>query len=167
MIKPIGIYHIGIPVDDIQRAEVFYTKTLGMTVADRLGEAGARLTRLKCGDADVVLFQRPRPLERNTLKEDGISHQAFEVPPEKFDDAVAFLKDQGCYHAGPVVRASGRAAPRLAIVSCVRGSCKNSGDRIRRSRENGNPELFEFPGFRGALALASVPGMTPNYVKSV
>ena len=31
MIEPIGIYHIGIPVDDIQRAEVFYTKTLGMT----------------------------------------------------------------------------------------------------------------------------------------
>ena len=53
MIEPIGIYHIGIPVDDIQRAEVFYTKTLGMTVADRLGEAGARLTRLKCGDAGV------------------------------------------------------------------------------------------------------------------
>jgi catechol-2,3-dioxygenase len=109
MIEPIGIYHIGIPVDDIQRAEGFYTKILGMTVADRLGEAGARLTRLKCGDADVVLFQRPRPLERNTLEEDGISHQAFEVPPEKFDDAVAFLKEQGCYHAGPVVRASGRA----------------------------------------------------------
>ena len=87
----------------------FYTKILGMTVADRLGESGARLTRLKCGDADVVLFQRPRPLERNTLKEDGIAHQAFEVPPEKFDDAVAFLKTQGCYHAGPVERASGRA----------------------------------------------------------
>ena len=38
MIESIGIYHIGIPVDDIQRAENFYTKTLGMTVADRLGE---------------------------------------------------------------------------------------------------------------------------------
>ena len=109
MIEPIGIYHIGIPVDDIDRAEGFYTKILGMKVADRIGEAGARLVRMKAGDADVVLFQRPRPLKRNTLQEDGITHQAFEVRPETFDDAVAFLKSQGYYHDGPVVRASGRA----------------------------------------------------------
>jgi|ERR671919_2679545 catechol 2,3-dioxygenase-like lactoylglutathione lyase family enzyme len=110
MIESIGIYHIGIPVDDIDRAENFYTKILGMKVADRIGESGARrLTRLKCGDADVVLFQRPRPLKRNTLQEDGIAHQAFEVTPATFDEAVAFLKSQGCYHAGPVVRPSGRA----------------------------------------------------------
>ena len=43
MIEPVGIYHIGIPVDDIDRAEGFYTKILGMKVADRIGEAGARL----------------------------------------------------------------------------------------------------------------------------
>jgi glyoxylase I family protein len=109
MIESIGIYHIGIPVDDIGRAENFYTQILGMKVADRIGEAGARLTRLKCGDADVVLFQRPRPLKRNTLEEDGIAHQAFEIPPEKFDEAVAFLKERGYYHEGPVVRPSGRA----------------------------------------------------------
>jgi len=109
MIESIGIYHIGIPVDDIARAENFYTKILGMKVADRIGESGARLTRLKCGSADVVLFQRPRPLKRNTLQEDGIAHQAFEVAPGTFDDAVAFLKSQGCYHEGPVERPSGRA----------------------------------------------------------
>ena len=28
------------------------------------------------------------------------------------------------------------------------------------SRESGNPELFEFPGFRLALAIASLAGMT-------
>src|SRR5437762_4075646 len=71
MIQTIGIYHIGIPVDDLDRAEGFYTKVLGMKVAARIGESGARLTRLTCGDADVVLFQRPRPLHRNTLKEDA------------------------------------------------------------------------------------------------
>jgi hypothetical protein len=58
---------------------------------------------------DVVLFQRPRPLSRNTLKEDGIAHQAFEVAPEAFDEAMEFLKREGHYHDGPVVRASGRA----------------------------------------------------------
>ncbi len=109
MIQTIGIYHIGIPVDDLDRAERFYAQILGMKVDARLKEEGAQLSRLKCGKADVVLFQRPRPLERNTLKEDGISHQAFEVPPESFDKAVAFLKSQGLYHSGPVVRPSGRA----------------------------------------------------------
>ncbi len=109
MIQTTGIYHIGIPVDDINRAEGFYTNVLGMKVAARIGEAGARLVRLKCGDVDVVLFQRPRQLNRNTLKEDGISHQAFEVAPEAFDEAIEFLKKEGCYHEGPVVRPSGRA----------------------------------------------------------
>lgn len=108
MIQTTGIYHIGIPVDDINRAEGFYTKVLGMKVAARIGEAGARLVRLKCGDVDVVLFKRPRQLNRNTLKEDGISHQAFEVAPEAFDEAIGFLKKEGCYHEGPVVRPSGR-----------------------------------------------------------
>lgn len=109
MIQTTGIYHIGIPVDDINRAEGFYTKVLGMKVAARIGEAGTRLVRLKCGDVDVVLFKRPRQLNRNTLKEDGISHQAFEVAPEAFDEAIEFLKKEGCYHEGPVVRPSGRA----------------------------------------------------------
>jgi catechol 2,3-dioxygenase-like lactoylglutathione lyase family enzyme len=95
MIQTTGIYHIGIPVDDINRAEGFYTKVLGMKVAARIGEASPRLVRLKCGDADVVLFQRPRKLNRNTLQEDGISHQAFEVAPEAFDEALGFLKKEG------------------------------------------------------------------------
>ncbi len=109
MIQTTGIYHIGIPVDDLDRAERFYTQILGLKVAARITESGARLARLKCGDADVVLFQRPRPLGRNSLKEDGIAHQAFEVAPGTFDEALEFLKSQGYYHEGPVVRPSGRA----------------------------------------------------------
>ena len=30
----------------------------------------------------------------------------------------------------------------------------------RHTRESGYPEVFEFPGFRVALAIASLPGMT-------
>ena len=33
---------------------------------------------------------------------------------------------------------------------------------FRHSRENGNPEVFEIPGFRVAPAIASLPGMTPE-----
>ena len=31
------IYHMGIPVDDIDRAREFYTKVLGMQFIDRVG----------------------------------------------------------------------------------------------------------------------------------
>src|SRR5437764_14826453 len=109
MIQTIGIYHIGIPVDDLDRAEGFYSKVLGMKVAARIGESGARLTRLTCGDADVVLFQRPRPLHRNTLKEDGIAHQAFEVAPEASEEEIEILKREGHYHECTVVRTTERA----------------------------------------------------------
>jgi catechol 2,3-dioxygenase-like lactoylglutathione lyase family enzyme len=109
MIKSIGVYHLGIPVDDIDRAERFYTEIMGMKTEERLGEGNARLYRLKCGNVDVVLFQRPRPLQRNSLKEDGISHQAFEVAPDAFDEATDLLKKEGYFHSGPVVRDSGRA----------------------------------------------------------
>ena len=33
MIKTKGIYHLGIPVNDVERAVKFYTEILGMTVA--------------------------------------------------------------------------------------------------------------------------------------
>jgi catechol 2,3-dioxygenase-like lactoylglutathione lyase family enzyme len=109
MVQTTGIYHIGIPADDLARAERFYTQVLGMKVEGQAGEGGGLLVRMKCGSADVVLFQRPRPLKRNSFKEDGISHNAFEVAPEAFDQAIAFLKTKGCFHEGPVARPSGRA----------------------------------------------------------
>ncbi|MBI1993900.1 MAG: VOC family protein, partial [Deltaproteobacteria bacterium] len=37
MIRTTGIYHIGIPVDDLDRAEGFYTQVLGMKVEGRVG----------------------------------------------------------------------------------------------------------------------------------
>ena len=110
MIESIGIYHLGIPADDIDRAERFYTEIMGMKTAERIKDGNARLYRLKCGAVDVVLFQRPKPLKRNSLEEDGISHQAFEVASDAFDGAMELLKREGFFHSGPVVRDSGRAA---------------------------------------------------------
>jgi catechol-2,3-dioxygenase len=105
MINTIGVYHIGIPADDLERATRFYTEILGMKVASR-NERGS-LVRLKCGEADVVLFQRPQALQRNSLKEDGTTHDAFEVAPETFDGAIQFLKEKGYYHTGPIEHSSG------------------------------------------------------------
>ena len=49
MIKTSGVYHTGIPVDDINRAERFYTEVLGMQLVARVGQEGAQLSRLNCG----------------------------------------------------------------------------------------------------------------------
>ena len=106
MIKTMGIYHTSIPVDDIDRAERFYTEVLGLKL-DRPRREGARLSRLKCGEDTVVLFQRPRALKRDSHKEDGVYHQAFVMDIAGFDEAVASLKKAGNFHE-IIERDSGR-----------------------------------------------------------
>lgn len=83
-------YHIGMPVNDIKRAEKFYVDVLGMKVKGRgAGERESnrlffeelgywpenlRLATAK-GDMEVVLFERPKPIERD-WKEDSFCHTA-------------------------------------------------------------------------------------------
>ena len=106
MIKTKGIYHTSIPVDDLDRAERFYTEVLGLKL-DRPRREGAGLSRLKCGEDTLVLFKRPRPLGRDSHKEDGVYHQAFEMDVSGFDEAVANLKEAGVFHQ-IIERDSGR-----------------------------------------------------------
>lgn len=113
MIKTTGLYHAGIPVDDLERAERFYTEFLGMQVVQRVDSPRTRFIGLHCGEGDrevnVTIFERPRPLDRNTLQNgDGIAHDAFWVAAEDFDAAVAALKREGYYHKGPYDRPQGR-----------------------------------------------------------
>ena len=113
MIKTRGVYHIGIPVNDMERAVKFYTEVLGMSVAKlNRDDMGDKLNRadLRSGDDMVVLFQRPRPIEKNALKEEGATHQAFLVSNEDFELAAKKMKDWGVkLHDIPSVeRASGR-----------------------------------------------------------
>lgn len=113
MIKTTGVYHIGIPVNDISRAVKFYTEVLGMTVAktgtddmgDRLGRAD-----LRSGNSIVVLFQRPNAREIDAVAEAGATHQAFSVSPEDFELAVAKMKEWGVkiHETAKVDRPSGR-----------------------------------------------------------
>ena len=74
MITTTGIYHIGIPVNDVERAVKFYTEVLGMKIAKlNRDDMGDHLNRadLRSGDGMVVLFQRPTAVEKDALKEDG------------------------------------------------------------------------------------------------
>src|SRR5262249_55268908 len=53
----------------------------------------------------------------------------------------------------------------LFLIHAVSLYCPRTKVRAphRHTRESGYPEVFDFPGFRVALATASLPGMTPNY----
>ena len=113
MIKTKGIHHIGMPVNDVERAVKFYTEILGMTVAklsrDDIGDGLGRAD-LRSGDSVVVLFQRPRPLEKDSVAEDGAMHHAFLVDDEDFELAVKKMKDWGVkvYKTPTVDRPTGR-----------------------------------------------------------
>jgi catechol 2,3-dioxygenase-like lactoylglutathione lyase family enzyme len=113
------VYHIGIPVDDLDRARDFYTRVLGMAYLGRVGGNPdnpdalpihgkvQRLDRLRCGSDDVVLFERPRPLGRDALDQDGIAHHAFDLAPEEFEQALRTAQELGTYHRS-VARSSGK-----------------------------------------------------------
>lgn len=113
MIKTTGLYHIGIPVEDVERAVKFYTEVLGMTVAkagtDDMGDKLSRVD-LRSGNSMVVLFKRPKPLAGDGVERDGATHQAFMVSPEDFELAVAKMKDWGVrvHTTATVDRPSGR-----------------------------------------------------------
>jgi glyoxylase I family protein len=113
MIKTKGIHHIGIPVNNMERAVKFYTEILGMKIAklnrDDMGDGLSRAD-LRSGDSMVVLFQRPRPTEKDALAEDGATHHAFLVDDEDFELAVKKMKDWGVkvYKTPTVDRPTGR-----------------------------------------------------------
>jgi catechol 2,3-dioxygenase-like lactoylglutathione lyase family enzyme len=108
--KVTKLYHVGIPVDDIDRAQEFYTKVLGMEFMGRVGGNPKnpdalqihgkyqRLDRLRCGNDDVVLFERPKPIERDALDQDGIAHQAFDMNWDDYDAALKEAKALGKFH---------------------------------------------------------------------
>jgi catechol 2,3-dioxygenase-like lactoylglutathione lyase family enzyme len=107
MIKTKGLYHIGIPVNDVERAVKFYTEVLGMKVAllnrDDMGD-GLKRADLRSGDDMIVLFQRPKRIEKDALAEDGATHHAFVVDREDFELAKEKMNEWGVkIHAVPSV----------------------------------------------------------------
>jgi glyoxylase I family protein len=107
MIKTKGVYHIGIAVNDVTRAVRFYTEVLGMKVAKlNRDDMGDNLNRadLRSGDDMVVLFQRPKPREKDALTEEGATHHAFIVDRDDFELAAKKMNEWGVkIHNVPVV----------------------------------------------------------------
>src|SRR5688572_30521156 len=107
MIKTTGVYHIGIPCNDVDRAVKFYTEILGMSIAKlNRDDMGKRLSRadLRSGDSMVVLFQRPAPLDGDFIQREGATHQAFTVSRDDFELAKQKMGDWGVrIHTTPAV----------------------------------------------------------------
>jgi catechol 2,3-dioxygenase-like lactoylglutathione lyase family enzyme len=66
-----------------------------------------RFARMLAGDTEVVLFERPEPIEIDTLIENCIFHQSFHISPADMDH-LAELKRRGDsgirFHNGPTLR---------------------------------------------------------------
>ena len=66
-----------------------------------------QFVRLQAGDVEVVIFQRPDPVETETLVENGIYHQSFHISKDDMDRLIE-LKRQGNsgirFSNGPALR---------------------------------------------------------------
>ena len=70
MITTTGIYHIGIPVNDVERAVKFYTEVLGMKIAKlNRDDMGDHLNRadLRSGDALSEINAKVQEIIDNSL----------------------------------------------------------------------------------------------------
>lgn len=95
------IDHIGIEVKDLGRAEDFYTRVLGLSIAARFGDQ----ILLQCGRHRVGLFENPQLVTRGeeSIKNPfGKGHHAFRVSREEFQAAMGRLSEQGVPTYGPV-----------------------------------------------------------------
>jgi catechol 2,3-dioxygenase-like lactoylglutathione lyase family enzyme len=93
--------HFGMDVADLDRAERFYTRVLGMTVKMRLPDQ----VLLRHGDGEVALFSRPdrQPGGLDQVRDPlGKSHHAFEVPHEDLQSAILLFKEQGVPYHEPI-----------------------------------------------------------------
>jgi catechol 2,3-dioxygenase-like lactoylglutathione lyase family enzyme len=130
VVRAYQLYHIGVPVNDLEKAKDFYVNVLGLnvipdrrtgSVSPRVRSRGSPQVRLYCGDKptpgqEVVLFERPKPVERDSrttqeaslkgyeggeehhgslLLQDGSTHNAFLVSAEDLDKALARFKEMG------------------------------------------------------------------------
>lgn len=96
--------HFGIEVIDLDRAEQFYTKVLGLMVVARFGDQ----VLLSCGDQNLALFRVPRPAltaaerQARIARPLGRGHHAFRVSRADFVVAAQRLGAAGVESAPPI-----------------------------------------------------------------
>ena len=102
-----GVYHLGLAVNNLERAKNFYTEVLGMKCIkvepdtetgghykDAMGNYPMTARLVMADGTSMVLFERPKPIERGDF-EDGTAHLSLELPKEYFATALSDLKKAG------------------------------------------------------------------------
>ena len=94
-----GLDHFALNVKDMNRAEEFYTQTLGFEVIHRTKtQAGLKHIEVDAGNVAIALFESPDlDLEKahKTMTEDGYLHFAFGASYDQFDATLQSLKQKG------------------------------------------------------------------------
>jgi catechol 2,3-dioxygenase-like lactoylglutathione lyase family enzyme len=103
-IKPRGVVHFAIPVSDLEASAKFYTELLGLTYL-RYSEA-YQMTFLMAGKDYVILCKSEVPIRTNAEGSRRV-HHAFAVDPAAYDDAKAFLQQNGVAIVDEEARSTG------------------------------------------------------------
>jgi catechol 2,3-dioxygenase-like lactoylglutathione lyase family enzyme len=89
------------------QGEADYQEYAGWHKQARGSEPPTNFARMRAGNMDVVLFERPDPAEGDTLIGNGIFHQSFHVSNNDFERLLQ-MKASGDarirIHTGPVLR---------------------------------------------------------------
>ena len=94
-----GLDHLALNVKNMERAEEFYTNTLGFKVIHRTKtQTGLNHIEIDAGNVVIALFESPGlDLERahETMTEEGYLHFAFGTSYDQFDSTIESLKQKG------------------------------------------------------------------------
>ncbi len=101
-----GINHITLRVNNIEKAEQFYTDILGFAVEKKMGRS---MTVYRIGKDSLVLVEAETEYEKSS-KDYRVDHFGFFVDsPEKVDELAAFFREQEVtILSGPSNRKNGR-----------------------------------------------------------
>jgi catechol 2,3-dioxygenase-like lactoylglutathione lyase family enzyme len=101
-----GINHLTLRVNDIKRAEAFYTDILGFTIERKMGQ---NMTVYRIGTDSLVIVEAETAYEKSS-KDYRVDHFGFTVAtPEKVDELAAYFKENDVtIITGPANRKNGR-----------------------------------------------------------
>ena len=92
MIETKGILHFSLPVTDLERSKTFFMELLGCELVTE----SPIMVFLKTGDDHFILFKSMTPIDPN-VPGDVRVHHAFMVDHDKYDAAMAAVKDHGVH----------------------------------------------------------------------
>ncbi len=90
MISILGIDHLAINVQDLNKTLKFYTEVLGLKITEREPSKPGIEYFLDCGNALIGLIQAKNFIEKHPFQEEGLgaNHFSFRVKAQEFDAMI-------------------------------------------------------------------------------